>query len=506
MPGTLDAGEEPLSRALYVRPIMRPNPHSGRRPRGECIPEVLLPADLIHRAVRRMFEGDGALGATAPTVRIINLSLGDPSQLFDYQLSAWARVLDWLSWKYKILFIVSAGNHNREILLEPVEGGLASLDPGELERRVLQYVASDLRHRRLLAPAESINSVTVGASHEDRCPNAIMGNRVDLVSATLPSLTNALGHGFKHSVKPEILMPGGRQLYREQPDRRDGKVCLKPVISTQPPGIRVAIPGAPLAGRAATGYACGSSNSAALATRGTIGLYDRLLSLRSDPGGDTLRDEQIAVLLKALLVHGAGWGQGSAILEAALRKGSNDPKVKTRIASFLGYGIADLDRALECTKQRATLIGCDSIREDEGHEYSIPLPPSLSGRTDWRRLTVTLAWLTPINPQHHKYRQAHLWFDPHRTPLRVTRRQAGWQAVRRGTIQHEVLDGEDACVISEGDSLKLTVNCRPDAGHIKEAVPYAIAVSLEVAENVDVAIYDEVRDRLRPRIKPPGAV
>ena len=83
------------------------------------------------------------------------------------------------------------------------------------------------------------------------------------------------------------------------------------------------------------------------------------------------------MLLKALLVHGAGWGQGSAILEAALRKGSNDPKVKTRIASFLGYGIADLDRALECTKQRATLIGCDSIREDEGHEYSIPLPPSL---------------------------------------------------------------------------------------------------------------------------------
>ena len=193
-------------------------------------------------------------------------------------------------------------------------------------------------------------------------------------------------------------------------------------------------------------------------------------------------------------------------MEAALRKGSNDPKVKTRIASFLGYGIADLDRALECTKQRTTLIGCDSIREDEGHEYSIPLPPSLSGRTDWRRLTVTLAWLTPINPQHHKYRQAHLWFDPHRTPLRATRRQAGWQAVRRGTIQHEVLDGEDACVISEGDCLKLTVNCRPDAGHIKDAVPYAIALSLEVAENVDVAIYEEVRVRLRPRIKPPGAV
>jgi hypothetical protein len=219
-----------------------------------------------------------------------------------------------------------------------------------------------------------------------------------------------------------------------------------------------------------------------------------------------LQDERLAVLLKTLLIHGAGWGQNSATLEAALRNGANDPKIKMRIARFLGYGAVDLSRVLECTKQRATLIGCDSLRADEGHEYLVPLPPSLSGRTDWRRLTITLAWLTPINPQHHKYRQAHLWFDPPRDLLRVSRRQAEWQSVRRGTIQHEVLEGEDACVITEGDGLKLTVNCRSDAGRIKEPIPYAVAISLEVADHVDIAIYSEIRTRLRPRIKPPGAV
>jgi hypothetical protein len=504
--GDLSLEEEPLGRPLYVRPIMQPNPHSIRRPRGECVPEGFLPTDLIHRAVRRMFESIGGESPAAPTIRIINLSLGDPSQLFDHQPSAWARVLDWLSWKYKIIFIISAGNHGREILLDPVEGGLASLEPAELERRVIQYVATDLRHRRLLSPAESINSITVGALHEDSCTNVVMGNRVDLLSTSLPSLDNALGHGFQRSVKPDILMPGGRQLYREQPGLRGGKVSLRPVSSNQPPGIKVAIPGTASGGRSATGYACGSSNSAALATRGAIGLFDQLLSLKSEPGGDLLRDEQFTALLKTLLIHGANWGQDTATLEAALRSGAIDPKIKTRMARFLGYGVADLSRALECTKQRATLIGCDSLKEDDGHEYSIPLPPSLSGRTDWRRLTITLAWLTPINPRHHKYRQAHLWFDPPRAPLRISRQQAEWQSVRRGTIQHEVLEGEDACVITEGDTLKLTVNCRSDAGRIKEPIPYAVAISLEVADHVDIAIYKEIRTRLRPRIKPPGAV
>ena len=33
-----------------------------------------------------------------------------------------------------------------------------------------------------------------------------------------------------------------------------------------------------------------------------------------------------------------------------------------------------------------------------------------------------------------------------------------------------------------------------------------IAVSLEVAEHLDVAVYDEIKVRLQPRIRPPGAI
>jgi hypothetical protein len=44
--------------------------------------------------------------------------------------------------------------------------------------------------------------------------------------------------------------------------------------------------------------------------------------------------------------------------------------------------------------------------------------------------------------------------------------------------------------------LAIQVNCRKDAGKIEEPVPYGLVVSLEVAEGIDVAVYEEVRQRI----------
>jgi hypothetical protein len=112
--GELDANEPPAARPVYVRPILRPDPNDWRTPSPETIPLDVLPVDIVHRAVRRMFAGEGADPPTAPSIRVINLSVGDPDQLFDRAVSSWARLLDWLAWKYNVLFIVSAGNHPRD--------------------------------------------------------------------------------------------------------------------------------------------------------------------------------------------------------------------------------------------------------------------------------------------------------------------------------------------------------------------------------------------------------
>lgn len=87
-----DGQADPLPRLVYVLPIMQPDPHSMNR--SEHVPDEVFFEDRIARAVRRMFEGEGAAPAQAPTICVINLSIGDPSRPFIHTPSPWARLLD----------------------------------------------------------------------------------------------------------------------------------------------------------------------------------------------------------------------------------------------------------------------------------------------------------------------------------------------------------------------------------------------------------------------------
>jgi hypothetical protein len=116
-------------------------------------------------------------------------------------------------------------------------------------------------------------------------------------------------------------------------------------------------------------------------------------------------------------------------------------------------------------------------------------------------LTVTLAWLSPISASTQKYRTASLWFEMNNNGLAPTRRDADWRAVRRGTVQHEVFEGQKAEPFVDGDVLQIKVNCREDAGKIQSPIAYGLAVSLEVAEGLDIAVYNEIKTRIMPAIQ-----
>ena len=74
-------------------------------------------------------------------------------------------------------------------------------------------------------------------------------------------------------------------------------------------------------------------------------------------------------------------------------------------------------------------------------EFSFPLPPSLSAVTDTRRLTITLAWLTPVKCTNQSYRVAHLWFSaPKENKIATKGINAVRNASQRGTVQHEVFE------------------------------------------------------------------
>jgi hypothetical protein len=115
-------------------------------------------------------------------------------------------------------------------------------------------------------------------------------------------------------------------------------------------------------------------------------------------------------------------------------------------------------------------------------------------------LTITLAWLSPVFPVTQKYRGASLWFDVLDPQIAKARQDGERRAVRRGTVQHEVFEGADAVVISDGDTLSVKVNCRADAGKLDRPVRYAILVTLEVAPGVAIPVYEEVRTRIRPAV------
>ncbi len=151
---------------------------------------------------------------------------------------------------------------------------------------------------------------------------------------------------------------------------------------------------------------------------------------------------------------------------------------------------------MACTGQRATLLGFGRLGDEEAHLFTLPLPPSLSARRERRRLTVTLAWMSPVAANTQRYRAASMWFEVEGGRAAPIRQNAVWNAVRRGTVQHEIFEGDGAIAIADHASLTIKVNCRKDAARIQEPVAYGLAVSLEVAEGVDIAIYDEIRTRI----------
>jgi hypothetical protein len=494
--GDLNDQEAPLGRPVYVRPIMQPRRGFDGRFTEEAIPEGILPIDLIHRAVRRLYESDGGEGLVAPSVRVINLSVGDRSRPLDRMMSAWARLLDWLSWKYNVLFVVSAGNHPRDIELNVPRAGFRNLTAEQREHAVIEALALDTRHRRLLSPAETLNGLTVGASHADASSPSQNFNLIDpFTRMNIPSVYSAHGPGYRRIIKPDILLPGGRQFLQEKLVNTHNNAVLETTFSFSPPGQCVAAPGA-LGELDRTWYMRGTSNAAALASRWANRLYEVLERLRTEFGAQ-IPSEYDTVLIKALLVHGADWMDIKNLYKSCLSKFQNRRSIREYVGRFVGYGFAAVAKVMACTDQRVTIMGFGKLGDEQAHEFRLPLPPSLSARNVKRRLTITLAWLTPVNSRHHRYRIAHLWFDPKNNVV-PDRIDADGRAVQRGTVQHEVLEGEQAADFQDGDAIVIKVNCRADAGDIPESIRYGLAVTLEVAE--DIAIYQEVRERLYVRV------
>ncbi|MGL4519003.1 MAG: S8 family peptidase [Phocaeicola sp.] len=487
--GDINDNEKPISTPLYVRPIMKPI--AGLHNSIEKVPDDVLFIDLLHRAVKRIFDGDGD-NSPIDSIKIINLSIGDSSLLFFHSLSPAAKLLDWLSWKYNVLFVVSAGNHVHTIEMPILYKEFKILSAQEKEEIIYNAIINDRRNRRLLSPSESINNLTIGSVSVDNSTVNQYDRRLNPTPNMLPNVHSSFGGGYRNSIKPDFVYYGGSQFF-DEPFRDLAPTPLSYSCHFGSPGNRVAAPSDDLN---KTWFVRGTSNAAALITRRGIQITDTLKELFQEDYVSIQYRQYLPLIIKTLLTHGCSWGELELNLKRILRGKINNSDIEQIITNWVGYGIPDTNKVQECTQQRVTILGFGDIEQDQSHLFKFPLPPSLSGRPENRKLTITLSWFTPINSNTQKYRVANLYFETDSNKIGVTRDDVQWQKVKKGTLQHEVFVGQNAVAFEDDGSISIRVTCKKDAAKFTHSIPYSIAVTLEVAEEIDIPIYQEVREKL----------
>ena len=188
-----------------------------------------LVVDVIVEAVMRMRANDG------PNV-IVSLSLGDRTKPFAGIISTWARALDYPAFTCGILFLVSAGNVHEGVSMQEFVDAAAFEAASTVERAhgAFRGVDAMKADRRLLAPADSLNALTIGAWHRDSSTEVFRGASpfVPYDREDMPNLSSRLGPGLRRSVKPEALFAGGRQRARLDP------VAAPPILVSHSPPSR----------------------------------------------------------------------------------------------------------------------------------------------------------------------------------------------------------------------------------------------------------------------------
>ncbi len=501
--GDRNLGEPSLQRPLYLRPVL----YASEAEDVERSQQDRLLIDTIYRAVQRMKTGDTEGDATAPDVFVVNLSLGDENRPFSGPMSPWGRLLDYLAERFGILFVVSAGNVSDPLPVSAFTGTteLESAAPEEVERAILQALGEQRSQRTLLSPAEALNVITVGSWYED----AVGGvNQSSIVHAPYteegPNLTFAMGLGHRKVVKPDIFMPGGRERFRVMSS--GGGLRIRNAPTGQLYGLKAAIPDA--GGRLdQEGLTAGTSAATALATRAAHRLFDALMDPDNEAILEGIDPMYYSVVVKALLVHRARWGEKGDLLEeiyGPTGKGTHIAR-NDNITRVLGYGQPTVEEAMSCAENRATLVGYGEVSADGSAVlYRLPLPGSLENVTEPRSVTLTLAWFSPVNVRHRAYRRAKLEIQPidFKAGFGVNRRksQPSDKSVPRGSLFHVHYEGDSAVSFVDNGRLGFRVFCREQGGTLDQPIRYGLAITIEAG--MGIPVYQEVRQRLgiQPRI------
>jgi len=499
--GDLNGPPSPISRRIYFRPVMYAPVYGN-----ELFDNDRLVIDVIVEAVMRMRAGGGS------QVFIVNLSLGDQTRPFAGKISTWGRALDYLSYLYGILFLVSAGNISEPIPVTDYanEAAFHAAPPLDRNQAVLRAIEGLKADRRLLAPADSLNALTIGAWHRDAVAMPFPGVSpfMPYLGQEMPNLSSRLGSGYRRSIKPEILVAGGRQ-----PARFDPQAPMALRSHPNPSrfwGLKVAAPD----GDAATGthFTIGTSGANALTTHTAHRIFDGLERAYPQLIGPMPFGER-AALIKAMLVHCASWRDTEHFIRPIIdpQGTMNHEHWRREVCRHLGYGFMDPDDAVACTDDRATLWATGSLGPEGAIAFDVPVPALLGAQPDHREVRATLAWIAPVRPAHLAYRAVKLKLASlgqgalDSVGIVTTTGQPSNSQSEGGTIVHRRWCDAKIGDLAGGPTFPLQIQREKDQGlQIDEPTLFGIAVTIEMPGAAQ--IYSQVRNQIQLQPQVPIAI
>ena len=430
-----------------------------------------LPAELMNEIVNGNEE-----------CTIFNLSVNSKTTFRKKHMSSWAATIDSIIHERNVLFIISAGNIAFDTIREYVR--LGESYPNYLLNPYCQ----------IANPAQSSFALVVGsinhADFEDEYWKSL-GGKDDI------SPFSRIGLGIWGEIKPDVVEYGGGLVLS-----KNGINTVRVNNETGVELIRSTLNG----GGAYSIDSVGTSFSTPKVTH----IVAQLKKLYPDEGIN---------LLRALVVQGA--------------RLPNDDFLNPTTESLrhFGYGLPSLERVTKNTEQRVSFYKTEEIKAEEGHIYSIKIPKDLRNQGDEYDILieVTLAYTAKVRRTRQKMKSyLSTWLDWETSKIdeslddfkdyvlkEIDKVVTNYDSDARkglGTFQWKIKNRIGSGSAKEINRNNSTVqkdwtiiesNRLPEEisfcvkGHKgwdknKEAVPYALVVSIEVL-NANISIYEEIR-------------
>ncbi len=271
-----------------------------------------------------------------PETRIFNLSVAEDSAFVGSHMPALAASIDKLTHEKDILFIVAAGNL--------FESSAVVTNPG-----IIEHIASGKPYpdylndstSQIANPGVSYFAITVGsisiANFEDDDYKSLAGNN-------FVSPFSRTGLGMWGNIKPDVVEFGGDLLKNKNSNelRVEGQLCPELVNST--------IHGANAVGKDSYGTSYSTPKVSYIVSR-----------LQAEHPNET------AQMYRALIIQSARLPNHCF----------NNPTLND--IRHYGYGVPDLNRALNNTANRVTFIQDGTIRTKNADIYRLNIPAELRG-------------------------------------------------------------------------------------------------------------------------------